>query len=77
MMIKPDGNDPLRVRRFCMILAGAWSIFVFPMIVLNYVTFLGAPVEIGKALLTYVIGLAATPIAAYFIGAHKNGNKDQ
>jgi uncharacterized membrane protein YczE len=75
--MKPNNNDPLRVRRTCMLMAGAWSIFIFPMIVLNYVTFLDAPVEIGKALLTYVIGLAATPIVAYFIGAHKNGNKEQ
>lgn len=75
-MLKPDENDKLKIRRGLAVWAAIYS-FLFPHLVFGYVIIFDLPVDLAKAALLYIGGLASGPLAAYLYAAHrKQGNNE-
>jgi uncharacterized membrane protein YraQ (UPF0718 family) len=73
-MMKPDKNDPMKVRRALAFWVSVYSFLVLPNLLVVYQIFAGADIGLLQAILTYVGILASGPIGAYLYAAHKNGN---
>ena len=73
-MIKPDRNDPMKVRRYLAFFVSVYAFLVLPNLLVAYQIIAGADIGLLQAILTYVGILAGGPIGAYLYAAHKNGN---
>lgn len=76
-MIKPDCNDPIKVRRMLAFWISFYSFLILPNLLVIYHAFWGTEIELLKSILAYIGVLAAGPIGAYLYAAHKNGNKER
>lgn len=76
-MLKPDQNDPMKIRRTLAFLVSVYAFLLLPNLLVLYHAFLASDVNLLKAILTYVGVLAAGPIGAYLYAAQKNGNKEK
>lgn len=76
-MMKPDANDPMKVRRTLALWVSIYAFLVLPHILVAYQVFAGADIGLLQAVLTYIGILAGGPIGAYLYAAHKNGNKEK
>lgn len=75
-MIKPDKNDPMKVRRALAFFVSVYAFLVLPNLLVAYQILAGADIGLLQAILTYVGILASGPIGAYLYAAHKNGNSE-
>ncbi len=75
-MIKPDQNDPMKVRRYLAFFVSVYAFLVLPNLLVAYQILAGADIGLLQAILTYVGILAGGPIGAYLYAAHKNGNSE-
>jgi len=73
-MLKPDKNDPMKVRRALAFWVSIYAFLVLPNLLVGYQIIAGADISLLQAILTYVGILASGPIGAYLYAAHKNGN---
>jgi hypothetical protein len=76
MILKPDKNDPIKVRRALAFFVSIYAFLVLPNLLVAYQVLLGADIALLQAILTYVGLLASGPIGAYLYSAHKNGNSE-
>lgn len=76
-MLKPDPNDPMKVRRLLAFWISVYAFLVLPNLIVAYQVLAGADIGLLQAILTYVGILAGGPIGAYLYAAHKNGNKER
>jgi hypothetical protein len=70
-MIKPDENDPLKVRRFLALWAGVYALLIWPNLLVLYFHIFGTPESLIDKMLLYIGTLASGPIGAYIWAAHK------
>jgi hypothetical protein len=75
-MIKPDPNDPIKVRRTLAFFVSIYAFLILPNLTVFYAVLFKADVELLKHILNYVGVLAAGPIGAYLYAAQANGNKE-
>ena len=78
-MIRPDQNDPTKVRRTLAFFVSIYAFLVLPNLLVAYQILAGADIGLLQAILTYVGLLASGPIGAYLYAAHKkqkNGGSD-
>jgi hypothetical protein len=75
-MIKPDHNDPMKVRRYLAFFVSVYAFLILPNLLVAYQILAGADIGLLQAILTYVGILAGGPIGAYLYAAHKNGNSE-
>ncbi len=75
-MIKPDPNDPMKVRRYLALFVSVYAFLILPNLLIAYQVIAGANVGLLQAILTYVGILAGGPVGAYLYAAHKNGNSE-
>lgn len=76
-MIKPDCNDPIKVRRTLAFYVSLYAFLILPNLLVFYHALWATEVELLKSILTYIGVLATGPIGAYLYAAHKNGNKER
>lgn len=76
-MIKPDCNDPIKVRRTLAFYVSIYAFLVLPNLLVVYHAMWDTEIELLKSILTYIGVLATGPIGAYLYAAHKNGNKER
>lgn len=76
-MIKPDCNDPIKVRRTLAFYVSLYAFLILPNFLVFYHALWATEVELLKSILTYIGVLATGPIGAYLYAAHKNGNKER
>jgi hypothetical protein len=76
-MIKPDCNDPIKVRRTLAFYVSIYAFLILPNLLVFYHALWATEVELLKSILTYIGVLATGPIGAYLYAAHKNGNKER
>ncbi|MCK6417902.1 MAG: hypothetical protein L6Q57_03060 [Alphaproteobacteria bacterium] len=76
-MIKPDSNDPIKVRRTLAFWVSLYAFLILPNLLVIYHALWATEVELLKSILTYIGVLAAGPIGAYLYAAQKNGNKEK
>jgi hypothetical protein len=75
-MLKPDKNDPMKVRRALAFFVSIYAFLVLPNLLVAYQILAGADIGLLQAILTYVGVLAGGPIGGYLYAAHKNGNSE-
>lgn len=75
-MIKPDPNDPIKVRRALAFFVSIYAFLVLPNLIVIYAAVFKTDVELLKHILNYVGVLAAGPIGAYLYAAQTQGNKE-
>ncbi|MGE3622467.1 MAG: hypothetical protein AB7H77_01155 [Bdellovibrionales bacterium] len=76
-MIKPDCNDPIKVRRTLAFYVSLYAFLILPNLLVFYHALWATEVDLLKSILTYIGVLATGPIGAYLYAAHKNGNKER
>lgn len=76
-MLKPDKNDPTKVRRTLAFWVAVYALLILPNLLIGYYVLFKVEVSLLKAVLTYIGTLAVGPVGAYLYAAHKNGNREQ
>ena len=71
MALKPDRQDPLKIRRFLALWIALYAFVVWPHLILLYVRFFALSETLATDLLVYVGTLAAGPIGAYLWAAQR------
>lgn len=71
MALKPDRQDPLKIRRFLALWIALYAFVVWPHLILIYVLRFALPETLAGDLLLYVGTLAAGPIGAYLWAAQR------
>lgn len=73
-MIRPDKNDPMKVRRTLAFWISIYAFLLLPNLLIVYEIVADIDIGLLQAILTYVGLLASGPIGAYLYAAQKNGN---
>ena len=75
-MIRPDKNDPMKVRRTLAFWISIYAFLLLPNLLIAYEIIAKVDIGLLQAILTYVGLLASGPIGAYLYAAQKNGNSE-
>ncbi len=75
-MLKPDKNDPMKVRRTLAFWISIYAFLLLPNLLIAYEIIAKVDIGLLQAILTYVGLLASGPIGAYLYAAQKNGNSE-
>ena len=76
-MLKPDKDDPTKIRRTWAFLIAIYAFLIQPNLLIGYYILFEVEISLLKAVLTYIGTLAVGPIGAYLYAAHKNGNRER
>ena len=75
-MIKPDPNDPFKVRRFLALISLVYALLVYPNLMVFYVLALNYPADHVSELLMYVGTVSSGPIGLYLWAANRGDKND-
>lgn len=75
-MIKPDKDDPMKVRRSLAFFVSLYAFLILPNLLIAYAILSAVDVGLLKSVLTYIGVLASGPIGAYLYAAHKGRNSN-
>lgn len=76
MNLKPDSDDPLKIRRTLAVFTLVWAVTLLPVILITGHKFYGVSDSLANSIMIYVGTLAAGPLGAYAVGAHYQDKKE-
>ena len=71
-MIKPNPDDPLKIRRILALFIVLYAFLILPLFLILCQVLWQADTDLLKSILLYMGTLACGPIGAYLYAAHKN-----